>query len=314
MAEESFPVVEQPMSAEQWRSVTLGIGSGVLDEGGAPYRLVNVSNANNTVTVAVDSITGYAHAILRGFYHKIDANVTLSVPAVTAKTTYYVALQYDPERTAPVVLDVFTSLDRSGGKDYLVLHEIVRDPNQLLTDAARTKVDTKVTPTVTVDTYDALPDPGSVLYSTLAVVRLPSEKIYQSRGTTDRVWTLLIDTEATLPFQWNDRGSTGTYTSPVAGGHVRSVGRRGRERVLRGRVSLASGNNFQPGNVYQPFSGVLDAEDRPSRVESFICGVNGASTLGFARVEIGTDGTLQAYVSKPSTWIDFGNVRWEVPA
>ena len=314
MAEESFPIVDKPMSAAQWRSVTLGIGSGVLDEGGAPYRLVNVSNANNTVTVAVDSITGYAHAILHGFYHKIDANVTLSVPAVTAKTTYYVALQYDPERTAPVVLDVFTSLDRSGGKDYLVLHEIVRNPNQLLTDAARTKVDTKVTPTVTVDTYDALPDPGSVLYSTLAVVRLPSEKIYQSRGTTDRRWDLLIDSEATLPFQWNDRGSTSSYVSPVAGGHVRSLGRRGRERVLRGRVALASGNSFQPGSPYQPFSGTLDPGDRPSRVETFTCGVNGAANLGFARVEISPDGTLVAYVSKPATWIDFAGIRWEVSA
>ena len=38
MAEESFPVVEQPMSADQWQSVTLGIGNGILDEGGFPYK------------------------------------------------------------------------------------------------------------------------------------------------------------------------------------------------------------------------------------------------------------------------------------
>lgn len=318
MAQYSYPVEEEPLPAKDWSSVTLGIGSGVLDEGGAPYRLININNAQNTVTVAVDSITKFAHSILRGFYHKIDENMVLDVPAVTSTTTYRIALQYDPERNSigelPVKLGVFTSLDRTGDKDYHVLHTIVRQPNQLLTDAVITKTDVKITPTITVDTYAALPDPASVLYSTLAIVRLPHEVFYQSRGTTDRRWDMLVDTHAPAPFEWNDRGSTSSYVSPTAGGHVRSLGRRGRERSLRGRVALASGNDFQVGSVYQPFSGTLDGDDRPSKVESFVCGVNGANPPGFARVEINPDGTLIAYVSKPSAWIDFGNVRWEVPA
>ena len=316
MAEESFPVVEQPMSADQWRSVTLGIGSGVLDEGGAPYRLVGVSNANNTVTVAVDSITGYAHAILRGFYHKIDANVTLSVPAVTAKTTYYVALQYDPERTAPVVLDVFTSLDRSGGKDYHVLHTIVRQPNQLLTDAVRTKTDVKVTPSLLVDEYASLPPADSVLYGTTCLVRLPNEVLYQSRGTAGaREWRKLAEYNSVPDgevFAWTTRPSTATYLTPTAGGYTRAIGRRGNRRKLRGRVALASGNNLSPGNTYSPWSGVLDVGDRPNQATAFTTTVSGSTNVGFARVEIQASGEVNAWVSRSTAWLSFDGVEWEV--
>src|SRR5699024_12431296 len=46
--------------------------------------------------------------------------------------------QYDPLREElPVKLDAYTSLDRSQGKQYVILHEIDRQPNQLLTDAVR---------------------------------------------------------------------------------------------------------------------------------------------------------------------------------
>ncbi|MCW1250718.1 hypothetical protein ODZ83_11170, partial [Acaricomes phytoseiuli] len=85
--EESYPVLEKPLTDHQWKSVTLGIGDGILDEGGNPYR-VTVSDETNQATIHADTMTGYAHAILRGFYHRIDAPVLLDLPPVAATTTY----------------------------------------------------------------------------------------------------------------------------------------------------------------------------------------------------------------------------------
>lgn len=169
MAEQSFPVIEKPLTDDQWKSVTLGIGDGILDEGGNPYR-VTLSNAGDNVTVETDTLKGFNHAILRGFYHKMDEPVTLHVPAVTSDTTYYVGLQYDPTRDVPVKLGVWTSLDYSSHKHYLVIAEIMRKPNQLLTDARLTMRRPRITPTIQVDREEDLPDPNRVLWGTRAVV------------------------------------------------------------------------------------------------------------------------------------------------
>ncbi|MGP5050155.1 hypothetical protein ACTXI9_01475 [Brachybacterium alimentarium] len=315
MAEYSYPVEEDPMPAKDWSSVTLGIGSGVLDEGGAPYRLININNTQNTVTVAVDSITKYAHSILRGFYHKIDENVTLSIPAVTSTTTYRIALQYDPERNSvgelPVQLDVFTSLDRTGGKEYLVLHKIVRQANQLLTDATITKVDTKIATTVIVDTADAVPDIDSVLWGTRVLVTETGEELRAGGSVGARQWI----TTNQRRFIWSATGNTGTYVSPGSGGgYQRALGRRGTDRRLRGSVSLASGNDFQPGQQYNIMSGRIPAADAPSALQRFSTPLGGITTTGDARVsriEISSDGDVYAWVSAPTAWIALDGIEWE---
>lgn len=168
MAEQSFPVIEKPMTDEQWKSVTLGIGDGILDEGGNPYR-VTLSNQTDQATVEVDTITGYNHAILRGFYHRMDAPISLDLPAVSSKTAYQVALRYDPTNAAsPVKLGVWKSLDKSNGKYYLVLATIERSPNQLLSNAALKSYRTKITPSIQVDDEANLPDASTVLWGTKA--------------------------------------------------------------------------------------------------------------------------------------------------
>lgn len=168
MAEQSFPVIEQPLTDDQWKSVTLGIGDGILDEGGNPYR-VDRSNTGDTVTVQTDSFKGFNHAILRGFYHKMDAPITLAVPAVTKETTYWIALKYDPTNTTePVKLGVWTSLDKTNGKYYLIICSLIRKPNQLLTDAALRYYQPKITPVIQVDYEANLPDPNTVLWGTEA--------------------------------------------------------------------------------------------------------------------------------------------------
>lgn len=168
MTEQSFPVIEQPMTDDQWKSVTLGIGDGILDEGGNPYR-VERSNTGDKVTVQTDSFKGFNHAILRGFYHKMDAPIDLSVPAVSKDTTYWIALRYDPTNsTEPVKLGVWTSLDKSNGKYYLIICSLTRKVNQLLTDASLTTYLPKITPSIQVDYPENLPDPNTMLWGTQA--------------------------------------------------------------------------------------------------------------------------------------------------
>lgn len=171
MAEYSYPVLESPLPMEQWRSVTLGIGSGVFDEGGGPYA-ISLDNVTNSATIRVDNKRGYAHAIVSGFYHKLDAPMTVSLPAVTSPTTYTIALCYEPLNTSkPVSLKVVTgALDVTAGKEWLVLHKVTRQPNQLLTAAQVQTMKPSIAPLINVRGFDDLPDASSVLVATTAFV------------------------------------------------------------------------------------------------------------------------------------------------
>lgn len=184
MAEYSYPVVEKPMTPDQWRSATLGIGSGVLDEGGGPYT-ISTNNVDNTVTIRVDFRRGYSHAILSGFYHRIDSPMTVPVPAVSARTTYTIALCYDPlSLTTPVSLKVVTGpLEKTGGKEWLVLHRITREPNQLLSDATVQTVKPSIAPLINVRNFEDLPDPADVMVSTTAFVSA-EEATYRVSGVS----------------------------------------------------------------------------------------------------------------------------------
>ena len=322
MAEESFPVVDQPMTDEQWKQVTLGVGSGILDQGGSPYWITDYDNASNTVSMRVSTTQGTANAILRGFYHRLDEAATLSVPAVTSTTTYWIALQYDPARVAdsglPVRLGVFKSLDRSQNKDYIILYRIVRKPNQLLTDAEVTIYRQRVAPTVTVYSRDRLPDPATVLWGTVAVAYGPEKSVYvcMSDGSADPMRWEPVAGDAAGKFSWDARSDSTSYASPPStGGYARAIGRQGKQRRLRGRVYRISGADFNPGVTYNPFgTAPLDPEDRPEETQAFTTAISNASggIVGNARVEVTPAGAVNAWVSAPCSWVSLDGVYWEV--
>lgn len=315
MTEYSFPVVNEPLSAAQWGAVTRGIGSGVLDNGDGPYVLANISNANNTVDITA-STGEFAQAIVAGFYHRIDADVTLSIPAVTAPTTYYIALQFDPLRTTtPVQLGVFTSLDESQGKEYLVLHEIDREPNQLLSDAAHRWVRPRVAPTIVVSRKRELPPAESVLWGTVAVchndnIATGESELWMSFTTE---WKRIYDQSGR--FEWEELGDNPAWQSPVGGNSYKwAIGRRGAVRKMRGRFALVSGP-FQPGVAYNfpLLAGVLPASDKPSHTQAFttVCGIT-AGKLPLARFEISSVGDITMWVSETANWASLDGVEWEV--
>ena len=239
MAEESFPMRDEPMTDEQWKQVTLGIGNGVLNEGGDPYRLTNINNATNQVTVNVSTTTGLAQAIVAGFYHRLDAPVVLDVPAVTAVTTYWIVLEYSPLRLEssepPVQLKVVTSLDTTSGRQYLVLHKIYRRPNELLTDASMRSVKPRVAPTLQVRDDTELPEPETVIRGTVAVVHgdYPDIKIAKAEPGQPLAWVSI------LSGTWETVGDrTNTVNLPTAPKQLKRVGT---ERRMRGQFYRPNG-------------------------------------------------------------------------
>lgn len=169
--ETSFPVVNQPLTAEQWSSVTYGFGNGSYDEGTGDYQ-VGTDNASNSVWVEPPSGTGFAHATVAGFYHRLYKRINFPCPPVTAKTTYYLTLCYDPARQSsmPLKLELVTQLDFSGGKQHLVLCEWDREPNQLVSQMPIRLKKPRVAPHLDVQDVGNLPPAESQIFATLVYV------------------------------------------------------------------------------------------------------------------------------------------------
>lgn len=198
-SQETFPVVNKPLSASQWESVTSGLGNGVIDAGDGGYRL-SFDNATDTVTVAPPLVwPRYAHAAVAGYYHRLYEAVKLSVPPVTIFTVYSVVLCYDPTRadTKPVELKVVKgALDQSNGKKYLVLATIEREPNRILTDSRIIKQAPRITPAAEVETWEALPIPENFLLGTLMHVQ-STASVYRNSKVNGRLqWVRISGTTA----------------------------------------------------------------------------------------------------------------------
>ena len=316
MAEESFPMRDEPMTDEQWKQVTLGIGNGVLNEGGDPYRLTNINNATNQVTVNVSTTTGLAQAIVAGFYHRIDAPVVLDVPAVTKATNYWIVLEYSPLRLEssepPVQLKVIKdALDFSQGKQYLTLHRFYRRPNELLTDANYRSVKPRVAPLLQVRDFSELPEPGEVLRGTVAVVHgdYPDLKIAKAEPGQPVAWvSILSGTWQTLP----DGANTTNFS-----GSPKQLKRVGSTRYLRGQFYRQGGTAYTAiasGYIIAN----LSSSDLPSRGMRFpvVPVVNGTGLGADADAYIAVSAAnseVRLYLTRGTCGrIDLGQISWDV--
>lgn len=318
MAEESFPMREKPMTDGQWKQVTLGIGSGVLNEGGDPYRLTNINNAANRVTVNTSTQTGVAQAIVAGFYHRIDAPVVLDVPAVTSATNYWIVLEYSPLRLEqsepPVQLKVVKALDQSQGKQYLVLHKIYRKPNELLTNAAMRSVKPRIAPLLQVRDESELPEPESVTRGTVAVVHgdYPDIKIAKQEGSAPLAWvSTLSGAWSTLP----DHTNTANFShSP------KQIKRAGPTRYLRGqfyRPASSKSNTYTDSSTGYLIANLAEG-DRPKRGMRFpvtpVSAASGAIVDANAYVLVSeASSEVRLFLTRGTcTRIDMGQIAWDV--
>ena len=315
MAEESFPMRDEPMTDEQWKQVTLGIGNGVLNEGGDPYRLTNINNATNQVTVNVSTTTGLAQAIVAGFYHRIDAPVVLDVPAVTKTTNYWIVLEYSPLRLEssepPVQLKVVTALDTTSGRQYLVLHKIYRRANELLTNAAMRSVKPRVAPLLQVRDESELPEPETVIRGTVAVVHgdYPDLKIAKADPGQSVAWvSVLSGAWTTLP------DHTHTTSFP---GSPKQIRRVGTTRYLRGQFYRATGSAYGTSDAGYRVANLSDG-DIPKRGMRFQVTpvVHGSGSIADASAYIvlsASDSEVRLYLTRGQCGrIDMGQISWDV--
>lgn len=254
MAESSFPVLEQPLSDQQWGQVTLGFGSGVLGGAAGNYALVGVNNATNTAQLSAGG--GMSQAIVSGFYHRIDANHTISLPAISSGTvTYHVGLTYDPLKHAapsgPVSITVTTSKPSGSGKVYLPLYEVPRLPNELLTDAiAKARVRrVLISPTLSVASIEELPDPATMMQGTLCQT---SNLNMLWRVSGDR-WVPLNTSEIQAPWDMNGW----RIVIPAGGIELTYLASGRRLAKIRDMQIVRTGSDFTIGTSLHPVGTII---------------------------------------------------------
>ena len=298
----SYPVVNQPMNDEMWQYVTLGLGDGVLDEGGQPYWLRGRENVNDTVKITVSTTKNTAQAVLRGFYHRLTADKTFTVPAVSKTTTYHFCLTYDPAASTtpggPISLQMYAGEPPTTmGRFHIVLWKITRTPSQLLTAATVERVRPKITPVITVDTTAHMPSANNVLWGTRCLVDdIKAE--YRAGGASEdgpRTWIPLADSYA--------RPDTDLYKWAGTGARQGST-RIGSLVVLEGRVARTNGADFYASTTIGYAILVLPESHRPSAERRFMTkgpGIN--SEAKSATIVVSTNGEVRAYPHADNSWV-----------
>lgn len=310
--EQSWPVEGKALPGAQWSPMMLGLGSGILDQGGFPYRLIFASDANatNEGILKCPTIEGkaYGAAIVSGFFHKYTADMKLEFPAVTKTTTYYVVLQFVPNRVTegglPVKVEVVTSLDRTQGKEYLHLWNVTRRANELLTDATVRMIRPRVAPQIVFASEDDMPEPNKVLWGTEATVHggrnsNRTKKFMAMTGddgesTTGWFWKLVYD--QSIP-EWVTLGDTGNTTWAGTGAR-KSVKRVDGVCKLQGRLVRPDGSVYSSSSASGYLIANLSGTYAPAETKEFPVYISGG---GRAHVAINYS------ESEARLWVDEGS-------
>lgn len=311
MAQYSFPVLEQPLSDQQWGQVTEGFGSGILARGSEPYGFPagSVDNAKNTIYVGGRSpVTGDGRAIVSGFFHRYDADEVFTFPAVTSTRTYHFGLTYDPAKHGapggPVSLGVNTSRPSGGGKAYLPIYSVTRRANELLSDATIVDHRAFISPKIAVKGAKALPPADSVLTYTVATDFETGEQWQLSLAGQ---WQRIASSTEGKPLAvsgWDYRGSDITLTRRRDGTQQATV----EIELYRTGAAFTQGASFITHGVFLPVAarstrGLVYA---PAMIGSRlgIVALNTATGQILARLDSGTT-TMQngARISCQMSWV-----------
>jgi hypothetical protein len=208
--EYSFPIVGQDLSDSEYRQMMLAQGNGILDRGGQPYWIRNADNATDTVQLTVSKTTENAEAVIAGFFHRLTADLTVSVPPVTASTDYHLCLTMDPLQSTnpagPISVQLYAGTPpTTQGRTHIVLWKGTRTKNQLLSNVSWQVVRPKIAPTITVGYEGDLPRVQDVLWGTIAHV---------TRGGAGRFVYATGSDESGGPSQWKPIGDTGWVALP----------------------------------------------------------------------------------------------------
>lgn len=312
----SYPAVGQAVDDEMWKFITLALGSGVLDTGGKPYWLEKLgsdseTNQANQMRLTVSSTSKNAQALLNGFYHRLLENMRLDFPMPLSQTTYYVTLELNPLKAksalGPISVQVYPNeLNTESGREHLVLWEVTRKPNQLLTEATIKQIRPKLAPTLTVDTRDQLPPVSSLIWGTRFLIHSTREEVMawgSNQNGRPNSWM-----DITNP-PWSEYPDTPTYKWPGHGVR-RAIKRTGKKRELRGRIAPVDGSAMTPSSTgYLLWT--IGENDRPAYPSIQPVGGSGASTPAMGKVSIDGD-EVRLYPLNNMGWVDLASIHWEV--
>lgn len=314
----SYPVVDQAVSAEMWKKINRNSGNGILAEGGNPFWYRGASNASNTARITVSTITGEAAAIIHGYYYVLQQDINVSLPMPSSGTvTYHICLTYDPrnesDASGPISLEVYTGTPPTTfDREHIVLWTVRRSANQLLTDATVTRVRPFVGGVISVNNYSELPDPGEMLFGTLAFVRNDRAFYYSftpiEGGATDGepFWESLTDPvwveRVNSTYEWGGRG----YPPQSA--------RIGTKVSLRGSVKLSSGyplnTGNNDGNGWWVMS--LPSNQVPNHTQFFTVATSNLPSPGTATVVVYYSGEVKVFVSRQCNYVFLDGVEFWV--
>lgn len=293
----SYPVVDQAVSSSMWQWITMGVGSGMIDTGGNPYNLVNLSNATNTAQISVSGSTGTANAILRGFFHQLSANKTISLPMPGSTTTYHICLTFDPRNEndvlGPVSVEVYSGEPPTTfNRHHIVLWTVRRQPNQLLTDAEFTSMRPRVAPTLLVEWPSRLPRPEAMPWGTLCFAHATREW-YMAVGSTSG---------SGGPTEW--RNLSQPIAEPISLYSFRKA--MASDRVPRtllddGVVTMSGGFRRTTDEAFTPsgegwYLGAVAAAHRPDR-QVDMPHITYTPTPSVVRVRVETSGAITGFPS-----------------
>lgn len=323
--EVSFPVVDQGMDDEQWGALMKAFGSGVISFGQFPYRMIVDDDADVTnqvrITPATDMATKDSVAVIEGFAHRLLEDKMLTIPAVSTRTKYTVALQYDPVRAkdegTPVILDVFAgTLDQTQGKKYVLVYEGYRDSSSVLSQMEWTPVRSRLAPTITVQRKEHLPNPqhSGLIWGTRCYCSATGEEYLLSHHPTEDYMRWQLLDPAFLSPPWVDVKDNSSYPWP---GHGSKRGYRkiGDTLELRGRFTRASGDNFKVGGGgsgfgYYVFNVAAYAGEKIVHEQRFITASAGNQYQKLCVVTVTAEGELYVMpVLEETPWVSIDGVR-----
>lgn len=317
----SYPAVGQAVDDEMWKFITLAQGSGVLDMGDGSYWLKSFNNAENTMVLEPGRL-GLGHAVVGGFYHRLQKRMVLDIPMPLQETTYYVVLELNPLKAkstlGPISVKVYPNeLNTESGRTHLLLWTVTRKANELLTDATVKKIRPRVSPLIYVHEESQLPDVKSVLWGSIAVVgknaelfrALPRDENDPSPNVGDGKWESL----SSPPF--SNPGDTGAYEW-VGHGYRRGYRRVGDVLEFRGRIKRTSTSNpkFTPGGGdhllgYQLYN-MSNEDNWPEQEQRFVTASSSLSGQKLCIITAATDGKIYGMpVLGEVDWMGLDGVR-----
>lgn len=270
----SFPTKRDGMSQLEYQLTNLPIGNGIIHRGKTPYYLEDMpggeseTNAENALVIKVDSGTDIAESVIGGFYHRLSRDYVMEFPPVTRDTTYYACITYDPRELdregGPMSIERYDEEPPSeNGLQHITIGTVERKPNQLLSDAKRTRFRQFVSPVISVQNYNQLPDPEDVLYGTIAVMNVINHAtpgMYQAQGSK---WENLLVGNWIDVFQGNRNGWRPASNTAA--------------RITPSGVQLRGQFN-RGGNDNSTFARIMNESFRPNRTQRIAIGSSGSTT------------------------------------